>query len=433
VLPRENHDSIPDTMSKLQSTSCPTSVQHRRCGVFAALVSLFTASGLTACGGGSDGTSAATLPGAPTIGLAIAGDASASIAFTAPASDGGSVITGYRATCTVGTASSTATTAASPARMTGLTNGQSYACTVVALNAVGSSLVSTVVSVTPTTAPSGGGSSTAGVACGISGSEFNSGSSVNLTATYSWSCTSSSRVLATNGVPNHPVGTFPGPGNPNTIAAVPTTATYAISPAMAASPTAVITSGYGINGVKMEPATAGTCGDTGGTSCNLAGGGGAWSIEALGQSVFNFGVDSNNAHVQPNGSYHYHGMPEGLMTKLGGSTTTMTLVGWAPDGFPIYARSGYIVANNAASGLKVLASSYRLKTTPDTNRPTTSAYPMGAFSQDYEYVAGLGDLDECNGRSGVTPEFPEGIYHYVITSTYPYISRCVKGTPASIR
>ena len=58
---------------------------------------------------------------------------------------------------------------------------------------------------------------------------------------------------------------------------------------------------------------------------------------------------------------------------------------------------------------------------------------MGAFSQDYEYVAGLGDLDQCNGRTGVTPEFPEGIYHYVITATYPFVGRCVKGTPASIR
>ena len=49
----------------------------------------------------------------------------------------------------------------------------------------------------------------------------------------------------------------------------------------------------------------------------------------------------------------------------------MTLVGWAPDGFPIYARNGYTVASDANSGLKALASSYRLKTTPDANRPAT--------------------------------------------------------------
>ncbi len=383
-------------MNKLHPSARPTSIlrdrQHRPAGTLAALSALFTAGLMTACGGGGDSTPAATVPvtpgatepGAPTIGLATAGDGSASIAFTAPASDGGSAITGYRATCVAGAASVTAQSAASPTPVTGLTNSLSYACTVAALNAVGSSPESSAVSVTPAAAPTGGTggtgstSSTAGVACGISGNELNSSASVNLTATYSWNCTSTSRMLTANGVPNHPVGTFPGPGNPNRIAAVPTSATYVMSPALAANPTTVITSGYGINGVKMEPATAGTCTESAsGTSCSLAGGGGAWSIEALGQSVFNFGVDTNNAHVQPNGSYHYHGMPEGLITKLGGSTSSMTLVGWAPDGFPIYARNGYTVPSDAASGLKALASSYRLKTTPDANRPATSAVPDG--------------------------------------------------------
>jgi len=53
---------------------------------------------------------------------------------------------------------------------------------------------------------------------------------------------------------------------------------------------------------------------------------------------------------------------------------------------------------------------------------------MGTFLQDFEYVAGLGDLDECNGRTGVTPEFPKGIYHYFATETFPYLQRCVKGS-----
>jgi|TARA_B110000091_G_scaffold18506_1_gene17445 hypothetical protein len=54
-------------------------------------------------------------------------------------------------------------------------------------------------------------------------------------------------------------------------------------------------------------------------------------------------------------------------------------------------------------------------------------YALGTFSQDWEYVEGLGDLDECNGRWGVTPEFPQGIYHYYATDSYPYFQRCVKG------
>jgi hypothetical protein len=106
----------------------------------------------------------------------------------------------------------------------------------------------------------------------------------------------------------------------------------------------------------------------------------------------------------------------------------MTLVGWASDGFPIYARYGHATASDATSALKVLTGSYRTKATPDTNRPAVSLYPMGTFGQDWEYVAGSGDLDECNGRTGVTPEFPDGIYHYLITDTYPFIQRCIKGT-----
>jgi hypothetical protein len=108
----------------------------------------------------------------------------------------------------------------------------------------------------------------------------------------------------------------------------------------------------------------------------------------------------------------------------------MTLVGFALDGFPIYARYGYTTATDATSGVRKMNSSYRMKTTPDSGRPSTSLVPMGTFTQDYEYVSGLGDLDECNGRFGVTPEFPNGIYHYYITDAYPYIQRCVKGTPS---
>ena len=78
--------------------------------------------------------------------------------------------------------------------------------------------------------------------------------------------------------------------------------------------------------------------------------------------------------------------------------------------------------------LKVMTSSYRTKASPDVNRPATSLYAMGTFTQDYEYVAGLGDLDECNGRTGVTPEFPKGIYHYFATDTFPNLQRCVKGS-----
>ena len=269
--------------------------------------------------------------------------------------------------------------------------------------------------------------STAGIRCAESVSVFNSSTSVNATSTAAWSCSSTERQLTANGIPDHAVGTFPNADNPNAITAQTVAVSATLSPAVtSATGTAATIVGYVMNGVKLDPNTGGTC-DNAGTSCSLVGGSGAWRMEALGQTSFKFGTDSNNAHVQPGGAYHYHGMPEGYIAKLN-KGQAMTLVGWASDGFPIYARYGYTTANDAGSAIKVMKGSYRTKTTPDASRPATSLYPMGTFLQDYEYVAGLGDLDECNGRVGVTPEFPNGTYHYYATDTYPYLQRCVKGT-----
>jgi len=77
----------------------------------------------------------ATVPSAPTIGTATGGNAQAVVTFTAPSSDGGSPITGYRVTSTP--SGITATGSASPITITGLTNGTSYTFTVAAQNAVG--------------------------------------------------------------------------------------------------------------------------------------------------------------------------------------------------------------------------------------------------------------------------------------------------------
>lgn len=88
-----------------------------------------------------------TAPNAPTIGTAVAGNASVSVAFTAPGNNGGSVITGYTATC--GAQSNTGT--ASPIVVSSLTNGTPVTCSVLATNAIGNSVASAQSnSVTPT-------------------------------------------------------------------------------------------------------------------------------------------------------------------------------------------------------------------------------------------------------------------------------------------
>ncbi|MBK9187112.1 MAG: YHYH protein [Moraxellaceae bacterium] len=109
----------------------------------------------------------------------------------------------------------------------------------------------------------------------------------------------------------------------------------------------------------------------------------------------------------------------------------MTLVGWAADGFPIYARYGYMTAMDATSAIKVLKGSYKVKTTPDASRPATSLYAMGAFKQDYEYVAGLGDLDECNG---LTRRYAWSFLRHLSLCDYRYLSlywSLFKGTSAA--
>ena len=285
----------------------------------------------------------------------------------------------------------------------------------------------------PIPQPSPGGSaSTAHVLCGINGSGYNASPSVRLTATYSWTCSDGNRVLSSNSLPDHDVGTFPGPGNPNPIAAVSTHASYTLRPERTGTDTPVVTSGYALNGVKLEPSTAGSCDDSG-RDCRMARSSFPWRLEALGQSAFNFGTDDSNGHVQPNGAYHYHGLPKSLIAKLAKGAPAMTLVAWAPDGFPIYASLGHRAAGDARSPLVALRSSYRLKAIPDSGRPSPGQFAMGTFTQDYEYLPASGDLDECNGRSGVTPEFPRGTYHYVMTETFPFINRCVKGSAASRR
>src|ERR1019366_8871759 len=87
----------------------------------------------------------ATVPGAPTgvVGTKVS-TTSASVSWTAPASDGGSVITGYKVIPYNVTTSTGAATVASTsgATITGLTSGDDYTFRVVATNAVGDSAAS---------------------------------------------------------------------------------------------------------------------------------------------------------------------------------------------------------------------------------------------------------------------------------------------------
>ncbi len=228
-----------------------------------------------------------------------------------------------------------------------------------------------------------------------------------------------SRVIRANGLPDHAMGQFPNAHNPNTASGQNYTFRVPLHPQVAAKATPVGMQNFGIaiNGVVFDPAAA--------EWWNRDRSSG-WQYEPM-TGHLNLGVDQNNAHVQPGGVYHYHGIPTGLLAKVKDAKSRMVLIGWAADGFPIYAPWGYAKANDATSGLKTVKSSYRLKKGTRPSGPG-GTYD-GTFVADFEYVAGAGDLDECNGRFGVTPEFPEGTYHYFLTPDFPFIPRFYKGTP----
>jgi uncharacterized protein (TIGR02145 family) len=91
---------------------------------------------------------ASTVPGAPTIGTASAGNGQATVTFTAPGSNGGSAITGYTVISSPGNI--TGSGSANPITVSGLTNGTAYTFTVTATNAIGTSSASSASnSVTP--------------------------------------------------------------------------------------------------------------------------------------------------------------------------------------------------------------------------------------------------------------------------------------------
>ena len=103
-------------------------------------------------------------------------------------------------------------------------------------------------------------------------------------------------------------------------------------------------------------------------------------------------LDSCNGHPTPMGEYHYHALPTCITARVDKPNGPSHLIGVAFDGFPIY-------GDRAIDGTKV--------------------HP--------------GDLDRCNGITSPTPEFPHGIYHYVLLNTKDSRSsiRCFTGTAVS--
>ena len=171
---------------------------------------------------------------------------------------------------------------------------------------------------------------------------------------------------------------------------------------------------------------------------------GVWHRNALVYEGSSF--DQCLGHADKNGIYHNHVIATCL--NLNNSAVHSPIVGYAFDGYPIYGPYGYSNATNSASAIKRMVTGYATRSilarTSLANGTTLTStyygpsinvtYPLGSFIEDYAWSAGNGDLDACNGRFSVTPEYPNGTYAYFLTvdatfyPVYPFIlGQCYYG------
>jgi hypothetical protein len=225
-------------------------------------------------------------------------------------------------------------------------------------------------------------------------------------------------IFQTNNIPNHDFndGTR---AFPNNVSAQDNSFQLIAAPSHATSTTAlslVIDNAILLTGVKVDLLAAGCFGvGDGKIGCNDINQ--TWRYDPM--FVANgFLVDSHNAHSQGNGSYHYHGKPNALYLDDNDSVVS-PLVGFAADGYPIFGPyfddAGTI--RKAVSSFQVISG----------DRPTGTDSPGGTYDgtyrDDYQFVVGYGDLDECNGMT------VDGVYGYFITDGFPYVLNCFKGVP----
>ena len=223
--------------------------------------------------------------------------------------------------------------------------------------------------------------------------------------------------LQSNGVPNHDFND----GNrsfPNNLSEQSQSYEITSTPTFASTNTQLsigMDNGLMLNGIKIDLLAAACFGvGNGKTGCGDMSH--PWRYDPM-FPANGFAVDSHNAHVQPNGSYHYHATPNAMFSD--DTAIESPVVGFAADGFPIF---GYWFDDNGT--VRKAKPSYRLKSgtrTPVSGYSTPSGNYDGAYRQDYEFVQGLGDLDECNGME------VDGVYGYFITEDFPYIVGCFKG------
>ncbi len=229
-------------------------------------------------------------------------------------------------------------------------------------------------------------------------------------------------TITANSIPNHDFND--GGSFATEVAEVDITHTIPRNPSAAGGATALslqVDNGIFLNGVKLDLLAA---------ACYGVGG------EVLGQErigcmqtdtpwrydpvAAGFGVDTNSAHVQPTGAYHYHADPGAMYDTTGAAASGV--IGFAADGFPIF---GPWISDGGT--VRRVLSGYALKAGDRVSQAGEGAFPGGAYDgtyiDDYVWDEANGDLDACNGMTA------DGVYGYYLTAGYPYVMACFMGAP----
>lgn len=364
-----------------------------------ALFALLALLVLTAC------TDAARLPGAPVISTIHPANASARIFFSAPAQAGASAIATYVATCTRDNEARSARGEGSPIEVGGLRNGVAYACTVRASNTAGMGRGAAPVTVTPHADP----------ARSLAFAYQRAAWARGMVVTFPSPCT---MTVWPNPRPSHAVDAeyllpadASGGDQRATAAAVPPVSGTALTvsawdhpashapmqfnvcPSKAPAPTAVNAGAIGvmISGAVLFGPTEAKGGRAAAPRDTVVR---TWTDRTGVQRLVR-STDLCKGHPTsgPGGKvYHYHGHSDCVTNLVDHAGGPSHLIGVALDGFPIYGDK-------------------------DMQGHTIAAQR----------------LDVCNGINSPTPEFPQGVYHYVLPTgdtQHKAAMRCYSGAVA---
>ncbi|MGF1751863.1 YHYH protein [Vibrio cionasavignyae] len=267
-----------------------------------------------------------------------------------------------------------------------------------------------------------------------SGDYFSSVEDIKRSLTYTGSVSLSSSgvecIIESNGIPNHDFNDQSASFATN-VSEQAQQFEFSSSPSHSGSITALslpVSEAVLLNGVKIDLLAA-ACYDVGDerTGCGQDQINNPWRFDPMSE-LNGFGTDEHHAHVQPDGTYHYHGNPMALFEQDCAGSAASPVIGFAADGYPIY---GSCYLDQTDGTVKKATSSYQLKSgvrqdvgsysTPVVGGSVVSQQYDGQFRGDYEYVVALGTLDECNGM------FVDGQYGYYVTDSFPWVLNCFKG------